>query len=315
MIDFRNPYIWDDLNDSVKQKLGSSVPVRVYQSVNHALVEIGMAFQGLYSMKRQYLTTLSSLGTHAEDMTVFLSRQGIKATPQDPISSLETIDDKKTLFWILDRDDAISGQKYIAESLVRSDSKIFRIFVSHSQHLFKWPDSNIGESDIHVLHHPATGGAIALFGRRTQNINSPFCSALNWNNFLDIGSFPIYKEDKSWIQKIESTHFMGSTPLLTNISERIYDRAIIFWKDRDASSIRDLLIADHGISPQDVECLSLSRWLDTRVLSQFALRGWDANTFRGTLILSSRLSSIAGFEQKLIQTLEKLNKLTQLKDV
>lgn len=295
--------------------LGASVPVRVYQSVNHALVEIGMAFQSLYSMKRQYLTTLSSLGTHSEDMTVFLSRQGIKAVTQDPTSGIDAIDDKKTLFWILDRDDALTGQKYISDSTVSGDSKIFRIFVSHALHLHSWPDSNIGETDVHVLHHPPTGGAVALFGRRTQNINSPFCSALQWQNYLNIAQFPTAQEDKAWVQQMEAKSVSGSAALLNNISDRLYDRAILFWKDRDASSICDLLTRDHKISPLDVECLSLSRWLDTRLVTQFAARGWDANTFRGTLLLSSRLSADKHFESKLVATLEKLSELSKLKDV
>lgn len=291
------------------------MPVRVYQSVNHALLEIGTAFQVLYSMKRQYLTSLSGLGTHADDMSVYLSRQGIKATAQDLAGSTDMLDDKKILFWIIDRDDAITGQKYVNDAKVKEDSKIFRIFVSHSLHLVHWPDSNINETDIIVLANPENGGAIALFGRRTQNITSSLCPTLNWTSFLNIDVFPRYQENKTWVQSIENTNWQGSSALLTNISERLYDRAIIYWKDHDASGIRDLLIKDHGISPKDVECLSLTRWLDTRVLPQFASRGWDANTFRGTLILSSRLAADTQFSNKLLKTVEKLAKMSHLEDV
>lgn len=288
------------------------MPVRVYQSVNHALLEIGSAFSSLYSMKRQYLTTLPGLGTHADDMTVFLSRQGIKGVAQDLTSSSQAIDEKKTLFWIVDRDDAISGQKYVSDAKLKDDSKIFRVFVSHALHLSQWPDANISETDIYVLAHPPTGGAIALFGRRTQNIQSAICPTLSWEKFKDIAHFPKNLENKVWVQSLETKSILGSSSLLHNVSERIYDRALLYWKDRDSSSIRDLLIKDHGISPEDVECLSLTKWLDTRLLPQFAIRGWDANAYRGTLILSSRLAADASFEQKLVRTLEKLAKLTHL---
>lgn len=288
------------------------MPVRVYQSVNHALLEIGMAFQVLYSMKRQYLSTLPGLGTHADDMTVFLSRQGIKGTALDHAATIEGLDEKKILFWVFDRDDAITGQKYVSDAKVKEDSKIFRIFVSHALHLSQWPDNNIGETDIHVLSHPTSGGAIALFGRRTQNIQSALCPTLMWNSFQNIAQFPKVKENKAWVQSIESKSILGSSALLHNVSERIYDRALIFWKDKDSSSIRDLLIKDHNVSALDVDCLSLSQWLDTRLLPQFANRGWDANTFRGTLILSSRLAEDKSFEQKLVSVIEKLDRLSQL---
>lgn len=315
MIDFRNPYVWDDLNDAVKLKLGATVPVRVYQSVHHALLEIGTSFQVLYSQKRQYLTSLASLGTHADDMNVYLSRQGIKGVAQDPSAPIDTLDDKKILFWVFDRDDAITGQKFVGDSKLKEDSKIFRIFVSHSLHLHHWPDNNIGETDIYILAHPETGGAVAYFGRRTQNINSYLCPTLQWGYFANIGHFTPQAENKSWVQALESTNWQGSTTLLTNISDRIYDRAIIAWKTLDASAIRDLLIRDHGVSPLDVECLSLSRWTDTRILNQFGQKGWDANTFRGTLILSARLSKTTDFDKRLLQTVEKLTKLSHLEDV
>lgn len=312
IIDFRNPYIWDDLNESVKQTLGITAPVRVYQSVNHALLELGMAFSVLYSMKRQYLATLPGLGTHADDMTVFLSRQGIRGTPQDLTASTEALDDKKILFWILDRDDAITGQKYVNDGRLKEDSKIFRIFVSHSLHLSQWPDSNMAETDIYVLSHPPTGGAIAVFGRRTQNIQSALCPTLSWEAFKNIAQFPKHTEDAVWVKSIEGKSVLGSAPLLVNVSERIYDRAIIYWKDKSSSSIRELLIKEHNVSPLDIDCLSLTQWLDTRLLPQFATRGWDANTYRGTLILSSRLAQDSSFEQKLVQALERLDKLSKL---
>lgn len=289
--------------------------MRVYQSVNHALLEIGTSFQTLYSQKRQYLTSLSSLGTHAEDMNVFLSRQGIRGTVQDLSASTDALDDKKILFWVFDRDDAITGQKYVSDSKLVEDSKIFRIFVSHSLHLHSWPDNNIAETDIYILAHPNSSGAVAYFGRRTQNITSSICPTLQWSPFAKIADFPKSSENKSWVQSLESKNWQGSTALLTNISERMYDRAVISWKNMDAGSVREILIKDHGIQPDFVECLSLSRWTDTRLIAQFAQRGWDAATYRGTLILSSQLSQIADFDKRLLQTVEKLTKMSHLEDI
>ncbi len=255
------------------------------------------------------------MGTHADDMNVYLSRQGIKGVVQDITAPVDTLDDKKILFWVFDRDDAITGQKFVTDSKLKEDSKIFRIFVSHSLHLHQWPDNNIAETDIHILAHPETGGAVAYFGRRTQNITSSLCPTLQWAHFLEIGTFSRQSENTSWVQSIEGTSWQGSSALLTNISERLYDRALIFWKNLDASAIRELLIKDHGVSPLDVECLSLSRWTDTKLIHQFAQKNWDANTFRGTLILSARLSQVPDFNKRLLQAVEKLSRLSHLEDV
>ncbi len=314
MIDYRNPYTWDNLNDSVKEQLGSSLPVRVYQSIPHALLEISMAFQVLYSHKRQYVTSLASFGNHADEMTVYLSRQGIKAitgmstnTPGTPVLEGSEIDDKKTLFHALDIDDAITGQIYVSPQKYQEDSKTFRVFISHSRHLAAGLDLDVNESDIHILYHPETGGAVALFGRRTQNINSLFGSTLNWDKYASIGTFAQNREDKKWVASIESQDFMGSKALFATPVERLFDRAIVFWKNQDASAIRDILIRDYQVSPLDIECLSLTRWQDTKVLGQFQQRGWDADTFRGTLLLSSRLSGDKDFSAKLLRALKSLS--------
>lgn len=308
MINFRNPYIWDDLNDSVKEALASPVPVRVFQSVSHALIEIGQAFQSLYSHKRQYINGLQSLGNHADEMMVHLSRSGVKAIPGSGL--VEDTDDKKTLFSVYDTDDAITGQKYLESGFIEQDSKIFRVFVFHVHHLIQWPSLNIGESDIYVLYHPQTQGAVALFGRRAQNINSLFCSTLNWSHFSHIGSFSPVQENKNWVQTLEEKTICGGNRLFQVSVNRWYDRALISWTSFDASALRDLLIQEHQVSQDDVECLSLSRWLDTKIMAQFAQRGWSSSTFRGTLILSARLSSRANFENDLTNAANRLISLS-----
>lgn len=311
MINFRNPYIWDDLNDLVKQELSSPVPVRVFQSTSHALIEIGMAFQVLYSHKRQYVNGLCSLGNHADEMSVYLSRQGVKNLSGVEASSLE-IDEKKTLFSVYDVDDAITGQKYVETSFFEQDSKIFRVFVFHASHLLQWPSMNVGETDIYILHHPSTGGAVALFGRRAQNINSLFCSTLQWSGFQKMGTFPSLLENKKWVEHLESHIPENGLKLFQTPVQRVYDRALIYWKEIDARAVYDLLIHDYQIDSNFVECLSLSRWVDTKLITQFSQRGWDAQVFRGTLILSSSLSGQGSFVDQLEKVLKKVTQISKM---
>jgi hypothetical protein len=301
--------VWDDLNERTKDALAATAQVRVYQSVNHALLEIGMSFQVLYSHKRQYLVTTSSLGTHCEDLTVYLSRQGIKSIQQE-LTSIEPIDDKKTLFWVLDVDDAITAQKYLEVSTPPSDTKVFRIFLFHHQHLVQFPDKNVSETDIYILSHPETGGAVALFGRRAQNISSFICSTLNWEKFSNIYQFPSKKENKAWVENMEKREWQGSQALLKGINVRLYDRAILTWTTLDGGALRQILIDDYKVNANHLESLSLYRWLDTRLIQQYGQRNWTPEQLRGTLILSSALSEDSDFENKLESALQKLKQLS-----
>lgn len=290
--------------------MGLTNQVRAYQSVSHALLEIGMALQMMYSHKKQYYTGLKSLGNHYEDLSVFLSRQGIKAIPLD--GHTQEVDEKKTLFSIIDVDDAITGEKYIAPTSQSSDSKILQISIYHHLHLVTFPEKNIGETDIYVLSHPA-GGAVVLFGKRAQNISSFICSTLQWQNFSHLKSFPVRVENKNWVEQVEKQSWQGSQPLLVNITERIYDRAIISWIDKDAGAIRDILINDHKVVPEYLESLSLYRWMDMRLLTQFEKRGWSAEQMRGTLILSTELVSDKEFFDKLHKSIDTVIALSEAK--
>lgn len=294
MIDLRKPYQWEDLNESLKEQFHTPNQVRVYQSLSQALLETAMGFQSLYSHKRLFSYS-QGLGTHADEALLFLSRQGIKGTE----AAKETVwDDKKTLFCMLDLDDALTGEIY--ETPPTLDEKIFRISVLHYQHFFEKKLSDPLENEVRVFSF--ANGAIALHGKRCVSLQSVLASTLNWSAWKNEFSFPLNKvQDPAWVQKLESQTIAESKPLLSSSVKRFYDRAILYWTDIEGEALRQILLNDHQIPAQQMESLSLSRWNELKLIAQFEKRGWSPEMFRGTLLLSCELAS----DKALITKIEK----------
>jgi hypothetical protein len=284
MIDLKKPYQWDDINDQLKAKLSTPYNLRFYQSLSQALLETVMAFQSLYSHKRQYNTHLG-LGTHADEALLFLSRQGIKGID---LRNDSTLDEKKTLFCLMDSDDAITAEVY--RDLYSIDEKIFKIRISHHAHSFEKALPTVSDTEV-VLFPFGEKGAIALHGKRCASLPSFLAPTLSWSQQpLPVIPFPLRQENKKWVQDLEVSGVAGSQSLPALSAHRIYDRAILTWLDVEGEALRQTLIREEKISADHVESLSLSRWNELKLIPQFEKRGWSPEMFRGTLILSAELA-------------------------
>jgi len=304
IIDLRKPYQWDEINDAVKSSLGFEGSIKVFQSVSQAVFEIAMSVQNLYAHKRQFYHSLG-LGTHADEGILFLARQGIKGI-DFLAGETPTIDDKKTLFWLSDVDDAISGQVFHDPATSNLDSKVFRIWISHRQHFVKPPPKTIGDNDIFIYANEV-GPVITHFGRRAQSLQMLLAPTLKWDQIPVFKGFESRAENKTWVQKVESEKWAGSQAFFQSQPGRLYDRALIVWKNHDSEAVRELLI-QAGVPAAAVETVSLSRWNETKLITQFEKRGHDAEVFRGLLILSATLASDAGLKTKLEKVIQDLDK-------
>ncbi len=300
MIDLKKPYQWDEINDQLKAKLNTPYNLRFYQSLSQALLETVMAFQSLYSHKRQYNTHLG-LGTHADEALLFLSRQGIKNIDLRQDANL---DEKKTLFCLLDTDDAITAELY--RDLYSIDEKIFKIRISHHTHSFENTLPVVLDTEV-VLFPFGDKGAIALHGKRCASLPSFLAPTLLWSQQpLPVIPFPRHQENKKWVQDLESSGVAGSQTLPGLADQRIYDRALLTWLDVEGEALRQSLIRDEKLSAGVVESLSLSRWNELKLIPQFEKRGWSPEMFRGTLILSAELAQDAKLLSKIESSVNKI---------
>ncbi len=301
MIDLRKPYQWEEFNDRLKDQLQTTHQVRFFQSVQQALLETVMGFQNLYSHKRQFASHIG-LGTHADEALLFLSRQGIKNLE---ISNELSNDEKKTMFHVLDLDDAITAEVYKAQ--YKFDEKLFRISVSHHLHFYAQTPFVLPDTEVAIWSLPE--GAIAFHGKRCVSVPTVFGATLNSQLYnKSLSNLPIEKkrENKSWVQSIEAQSISASASLPGLSPDRVYDRAILSWNDVEGEALRQTLIADHSISEKHLESLSLSRWNELKLISQFEKRSWTPEMFRGTLLVSSDLSEDKTFIKKIESAVKKL---------
>lgn len=303
----RRPYQWDEVNDLAKAKFGFEGTVRVFQSMSQAVFEIAMAAQNLYAHKRQFFHSLG-YGTHADEGLLFLARQGTKGV-EFTVDAVPPLDDKKTLFWLCDVDDAVTGEILHDPSTSSLEAKVFRIWIHHRHHFYKPPPQAIGDNDVFVFAGE-DGLVVAHFGKRAASLQMVLAPTLKWESGPPLKNFPVRQEHKMWVQKIESEKWAGSESFFTAPVSRLFDRAILVWKDLDAGALRELLISKQKLAANHVEAVSLSRWNETRLLAQFEKRQVPGNVFRGTLLLSSELASEASLQiqvESAVQTLRQMS--------
>jgi hypothetical protein len=301
MIDLRKPYQWEDTNDQLKGQLKTPYQVRFYQSLQQALLETVMGFQNLYSHKRQFASHIG-LGTHADEAMLFLSRQGIKNLE---ISNELSNDEKKTIVQLLDLDDAITAEIY--QNQYQIDEKLFRISISHHLHLFTKTPPTVKDTEVLIWSLPE--GAIAFHGKRCVSLPTILAPTLSCTALPTL-PLPLKTENKAWVQQIEAQSIAGSQSLKGLSEVRTYDRAILAWTDIEAEALRQTLITDHAIPETQLEALSLSRWNELKLITQFEKRTWSPEIFRGTLILSSELSADKAVTKKIESSVTKLRSLS-----
>lgn len=300
MIDLKKPYQWDDVNDHLKGKLNTTHGVRFYQSLSHAVLETVMAFQSLYSHKRQYNTYLG-LGTHADEALLFLSRQGIKGID---LRTDATLDEKKTLFCIVDMDDAITAELY--RDLYSIDDKIFKIRISHHLHTTEKTVPQVLDTEVLLLPF-GEQGAIALHGKRCTSLPTFLAPTLSWSQQpTPLIPFSQRVVNQKWVLDMETNSTAGGQVLPGLSSQRIYDRALLTWLDLDGEALRQTLIRQEKVSSASLESLSLSRWNELKLIPQLEKRGWSPEMFRGTLILSAELAQDTQFRVKLETSVKNL---------
>lgn len=237
-----------------------------------------------------------------DEMLIQLSSQGISVQPST-VDSL--FDEKKTLFVVRDIDDAITTEKYTSQADLNG-SKVNHIWVHHHQHKIHSLEKTIKETDIH-LYSLSPGLAVAHLGNRLQGLQRGISPTLNWSGYNQ-DSFRIIPPllNQQWVEKIERAHLFQSRPFLENSNTREYDRALIVFKNFESSALRDLLIQKYNIPAVHIDCLSLHRWKNLKLLAQFEKRGIVPDIFRGLLILSAELSQHSQFEEHLANACSEL---------
>lgn len=241
-----------------------------------------------------------------DEMLIQLSGEGISA---QSLSSDSAFDEKKLLFTIIDRDDALTAQKYYSSIDDFSVSKTNFIWIDHHAHKFLGLSQSIKDTDIHI-YSLAPNLAVAHIGKRLQGLSRGMSPALDWS-YLKGYDFSLAnaQENQQWVESLEKKNVSGGQPFFKHTVTRFYDRALIYWVDIESSALRDILIEKHGINPAAIECVSLHRWNELRLLAQFEKKSLAPELFRGLLLFSVDLAKDSALESKIKSAYEDLKKM------
>jgi hypothetical protein len=178
--------------------------------------------------------------------------------------------------------------------------------VSHHAHHFAQQAPQPKETEVVILSFGSLG-AVALFGKRCATLPGVAASTLAWpSSAPKIFPWSEKSENAKWVQQVESENWGEGRPLLQKSSSRLSDRALLYWTDLEGEALRQLLIKDCGLNENHLESLSLSRWNEVKLITQFEKRGWSPEIFRGTVIFSTELSKNPDFKKNLETAVKKL---------
>ena len=297
-IDYYLPGQWENLCNELAQELNFSDGfVQIYQGLQHGLMEVGLGLAQLFPQRKR-IHYFKDLTPHFVNLIMALAREGYEVkelTLQDMTSPQKWVDQltRKDLFILYSMDDPILGRLYPVEKLeqLTHDKNTFKICVSHNWH--NYVDIPKRQSDHKIsLYSMDFGYCISHLGERVR-LGELMSNSLNWSGFANkTPTFGALKESRDLIVNFESA-LSGVAPL--SESQRIFDRAVLYWEDIDGLALIDQIAKNMGLpimphgEDKNFETTSLSRWRTEKSMGWLKVFGLSPNQTRGLVVFSHKL--------------------------
>jgi hypothetical protein len=304
--DFDTRETWANLSAELTATFsykGSETMVKPYLGMYHGLAELTRGLARQFPTKKEILY-LKDFDPTVEPHVMALAREGYKVSAVNeadlsaPESLLEGLG-RETLCFVLSVDDPVLGLKSKFEKILEllREKKIFTIVVSHSAHFYQDPPQDVLRSEAR-LHSVSAGLCLGFLGARYKF--APFLAeGLPWPKISVEEIQKKYRQplDDSAIGALEAQSLHGSESIFSE-SQRVSDRALLFWRDLDGHAVVELLAEKLGIalmpprqgSPLDT--LSLSRWGGVLTM-KWAEKAFALNALqvRGSVIIHQSIVS------------------------
>lgn len=319
-VDGKDPFVWDQLNQKVKTELGCESKVLVFKGLHQALFEVCLGLHLKYSHKRKIVAQIG-LGDHLRDTELELAKLGVRI--KDKFDEDMAKEEKATLAYIHDLDDSLNGELYNHIDTLKeiSSTKIFRIHIAH--HLFHFKKSFVQKlSEFDMCICSLDRDYALVFCGDKVSLPSLSVSQLPWDlnkdgeklsQILNSG----IKEKQKEVIAFESSLPEGVKPWFTVApARRIYDRAVIMFKDVDAFAFMELFSKEHGVNLQQpgqkgmFETSSYCRWQNDIWFNQAKYFSRTAEDMRGLLCIDAAAIDVE-FTKKFIQTFENIKSLSK----
>ncbi len=319
-LDAQPPFVWRQINQFVKDKLGSPNNVYVYRGMHHALFETLVGLHLRFSHKRKIVKE-TGFGDHLTHVELELAKMGVRF--KDEFETDMAKEEKATLAYVHDLDDALTGELYNHIETLKSvqDKKIYRIHLAH--HLFgvnKTFVKNLSEYDIIIVSLDQNYALVFAGEKVTLPILT--VSQLPWSIENDLVHVVKCLDSKTDVFQPEITQFEASLPssakpwFRDKNARRIYDRSVVFLPEHDGAAMMDLLKKTLSVEATPLggdnkfETPSLCRWQNETWFSQAEKLGLPREQLQGTVIIDGCVVSTA-FAQVFKDCLLQLEKLSQ----
>ena len=277
MIDFRVPGLWDELNLRLERQLKWQGPghLKLFFGTSAALLEIVTSLQKQFPLRRK-LYFCKSADPLVDGVVKCLAREGISL---QPLTAAEWADnswigktDKEGLAVIMPMDDPFLGRLYDQTDLqpALASTKLFQISISHSFHRSRGIPPLSHPLQIHLLSLNESL-CLGVFGEKAKvplwvSDTMPFNEEM-LETAVDVLSEP--QESKDVVLAFENKRLAGCEPFFPSEARRLWDRAVVYWKDMDGSAFIEELAGRIGFGFAQ-RGASLLAWL----LVDRALRTW-----------------------------------------
>lgn len=310
---------WQELNNEVKAQLGCESKVYVYRGLHQAIFETCFGLHLKFGHKRRIVAE-TGLGDHLKNTELELSRAGVRL--KHHFEEDMKAEEKATLAYIHDLDDAISGELYDhIETLKKlAPTKLYRIHVAH--HLFHIKKTFINKlSDFDIIICALSEDYALVFTGDKVVLPLLVAPQLSWNVQRDGQRIKGIIENDRKVYQPDIVNFETSLPsgvrpwFTVQPAKRIYDRSVVIVDDHDASALRDIILEEMQLedlppgSHTPIETASYCRWGNDAWFEQAYRFQRSKEDLRGLLLLDG---SILTDQFKLVfkRSLEKLKELS-----
>lgn len=280
----------------IKMQVPESCQILFGKGLAHSYTEVT---RGLYSVFSHKMVMSFYDDTHplVDKALGYFSREGFKTYPYSyhgRITVEKIIQDigKSCLFFATSKLDPLTGELFDHSLLQVELEKLKTVFIEITDASLQNPKAlEVGPYNIKLfsITHDLS---VAILGERVRIDRLHFDSLYFSNESVrQVRELNLAgEENKAEIQKFETA--CGSfcdVPLLAR--PRVYDRAVLSFKDIDSSALAELLIEQEGLSQGDIEVGSLCKWQDARKLQWLAQQGFSPEQIRGLVIIRSKAVS------------------------
>ncbi len=319
-LDAHPPFIWRQMNQFIKDKLGSPNNVYLYRGLHHALFETLLGLHLRFTHKRKVVQNIG-FGDHLTHVELELAKLGVRC--KDTFDKEMAKEEKAVLAYVHDLDDAITGELYNNIETLKQlqNHKIYRIHLAH--HLFslnKGFVKNLSEFDI-IIASVNKNYALVFTG---DKVTLPILtvSQLPWSIETDLVKVAKALEKKTDLFQPEIAQFESTLPggvrpwFRERNARRIYDRSVIVLQDHDGAAMMELLKKTLSVDKTPLgddnkfETTSLCRWQNQTWFDQAEKKGLPPEQMQGTLILDGQVVNTA-FSQVFKDCLSKLESLSR----